>query len=359
MKKAPLFLFLFLSGCAFAVQIPAFHVKKPPHGVYRGVFHVHSNFSHDSSADLETIQKTAARANLDFVVVTDHNNMLAEEAYRIKELPHDPLLVFGSEVSTSEGHLIMLGVHEDPPPDKESGQEMIDWIHEKGGYSIIPHPFGKRSYWKNWDVERFDGIEIYNFFHDIFSASLTEFALEFTFLPPPYFLKALDTPMDKSLALWNERLAKGKVSAVAGTDAHLHYRFHGFSPENLLLSFQSVNIFAIADSPDENKIVEAIGKGRVFTAFEAMGDAGSFEFTAEAGGKTYRMGESVPAGVEASFHVKAPAPAAVKLLRDGHVILETEGTEFTQRTQEGGVYRVEVYKHKKPWIMANPIYIQK
>ena len=219
-----LFSFLLLSGCAFAVRWPAFNVNPPSGKVFRGVFHVHSEFSHDSKASLEDMIGAAEKAHLDFAVVTDHNNFLAADAYQKKDLPRRPLLIFGNEISSSEGHLIALGVYEEPPPDKEAGQELIEWIHEKGGYAIIPHPIGKKSYWKNWDVKGYDGIEIYNFFHSIYDIPTMEFGLEFAFLPPNLFLKALSRPMEKSLELWDQSLQNGKVAGFGGTDAHVHFK---------------------------------------------------------------------------------------------------------------------------------------
>lgn len=349
-----------LSGCAFAVRWPAFLVKRHESGkIFRGVFHVHSSFSHDSKADLEYIIRMAQKARLDFAVVTDHNNMLAAYAYRKKDLPRDPLLIFGNEISSSEGHLIALGVDEDPPPDKEAGQELIDWIHEKGGYAVIPHPLGKKSRWLNWDVKDFDGIEIYNFFHAIYGIPKIKFGLEFAFLPPGRFLKVLDRPMGKSLELWDRSLANGKVAGLGGTDAHVHFKTGGFSPENLLLSFQSVNVFALADKLEASKIIEALGKGRSFTAFEALGPAADFSFTAESEGRTYPMGGTLSQSPGIRFHAKTPEPAALRLVHNGHVIFEIEGTEFSHQGEGAGAYRVEVYKSGKPWIFSNPIYIEK
>ncbi len=359
-RRIGVFFFLVLfSGCAFAVRWPAFAVKSnKSEKVFRGVFHVHSFYSHDSKADFSDLIETARKANLDFVVVTDHNNTLAKEAYDRSSLPRDPLLVFGNEVSSSEGHIIMLGVYEEPPPDRESGQEVIDWAHEKGGYAIIPHPFSPKSDWDNWNVQNFDGIEIYNFFHSIYDSSLIEFGLEFAFLPPHYFLKALDRPMAKTLPLWDERLEKGRLAGLGGTDAHTHFKFGNFSPENLLLSYQAVNVFALADSLEPEKIVEALGKGRSFTAFETEGDAGQFSFTAEAGGNKYRMGDTIPVGSEITFRIQTPLPARILLIHHGNVILEHEGVEAVFKTGEAGAYRVEVQKNSKPWIMANPIYAE-
>lgn len=358
-KILALCLLVLLPGCTFVVRFPAFEVKRNPSGkVFRGVFHVHSDVSHDSKASLEYIYNTAKKANLDFVVVTDHNDTAAAQLYETSGLPKDPLLIFGNEISSSNGHLIALGVHEIPPPDKEAGQELIDWIHEKDGYAVIPHPLGRKekSRWLDWSVRRFDGIEVYNFFYNIFDNSLIEFGLEFAFLPPSIFLKVLDNRMTRYFELYDRVLQEGKVAAIGGTDAHLRFQFMGWSPENLLLSFQSVNTLVMTDSLAPEKIVEAIGKGRCFTAFEAFGDASDFVFQAEQGKRFYTMGDTLAVDFRKRFTVRAPQPSVIKLLRNGEVVSETQGTELSYEDDQAGAYRVEVYKGKKLWIISSPIY---
>mgnify|MGYP001559573191 CR=1 FL=1 len=352
--------FLALSSCTFVVRFPAFEVKRNPSGkIFRGVFHVHSSFSHDSKASLETIYQMAQKAHLDFVAVTDHNNVDAVESYEKSNLPKDPLLIFGNEISSSNGHLIALGVHEIPPPDKEAGQELVDWIHEKGGVAIIPHPLGKKSKWLDWEIRRFDGLEVYNFFHNIFDNNLIEFGLEFAFLPPSIFLRVLDNNMTRYFELYDRVLQHDKVAALSGTDAHVRFKIFGWTPENLLLSFQSVNTLVLADSLEPKKIIEAIGKGRCFTAFESFGDASDFIFQAEQGTRSYTMGDNLAADFPMHFTVRVPQPAKIRLLRDGQVVLEKEGTQAVYQDTQAGVYRVEVYRGKKLWIISSPIYSQK
>lgn len=348
-----------LPGCTFVVRFPAFEVKRNLSGkVFRGVFHVHSDVSHDSKASLEYIYKTAKKANLDFVAVTDHNDLSAAKLYETSGLPKDPLLIFGNEISSSNGHLIALGVNETPPPDKESGQELVDWIHEKGGYAVIPHPFGRKekSKWLDWSVRNFDGLEVYNFFYNIFDNSLIEFGLEFAFLPPSIFLKVLDNKMTRYFELYDKVLQDNKVAAIGGTDAHLRFQFMGWSPENLLLSFQSVNTLVLADSLEPSKITEALGKGRCFTAFEAFGDASDFVFQAEQGKRFYTMGDTLAVDFKKRFTVRVPQISTIKLLRDGKTVLEQEGTELFYEDDQSGAYRVEVYRGKKLWIISSPIY---
>ncbi len=144
-------------------------IPESGHQVFRGVFHVHTRFSglRDSKASLETVIRKAQKANLDFVIVTDHNTLAGAAAYRKMKTPARPILFFGDEISTRDGHLIALGISEEPPK-KLSSQALVDWIHQKHGSAILAHPFSPRTPWSNWDIRDFDGFEIYNFAHAVY-----------------------------------------------------------------------------------------------------------------------------------------------------------------------------------------------
>jgi len=74
-----------------------------------GVVHVHTTLS-DGAATPDEVIAAARAAGLKFVVITDHNNLDAKkwEGY------HDGVLVIvGTEVSTTAGHVLGLGI-EDP-----------------------------------------------------------------------------------------------------------------------------------------------------------------------------------------------------------------------------------------------------
>jgi len=103
---------LVLSGCALLVRSPLRLVLQGEGETlyHRGIFHVHSQYSHDSKASLETLLNTAHKAYLDFVVLTDHNNMDARKEYEKMDSERYPLLVIGTELSTPDGHLIALNL---------------------------------------------------------------------------------------------------------------------------------------------------------------------------------------------------------------------------------------------------------
>lgn len=104
--------------------------------------HVHTEGSWDSTAAVEDVLEAAAEAGLDGLAVTDHD-CIDHSLYAAERAPaFDLFAVPGVEVSTLEGHLLALGVRETPPEGRRFGWT-VDWVRERGGVAVAPHPFSR------------------------------------------------------------------------------------------------------------------------------------------------------------------------------------------------------------------------
>jgi predicted metal-dependent phosphoesterase TrpH len=126
--------------------------------------HVHSEASYDGSEPVELILEQAAEIGLDAVVITDHDVLY--ESIRAAELaPQYGLIgIPGVEVSTDDGHLLALGVEQMPPAGRPLA-ETVDWVRERGGVAVVPHPFQRSRHGvrrKTLAASDFDAIEVYN-----------------------------------------------------------------------------------------------------------------------------------------------------------------------------------------------------
>ena len=126
--------------------------------------HIHSNYS-DGHDEVKTILKAAARRRLAGLSITDHDTLRGSEKARkiIKEQKLDLILIPGAEVTTSEGHLLVLGVSEIPPRGL-SPEETTDLAHEQGGITIVPHPYHPFRH-AIGRVPKCDAVEVYNSKH--------------------------------------------------------------------------------------------------------------------------------------------------------------------------------------------------
>jgi predicted metal-dependent phosphoesterase TrpH len=94
--------------------------------------HVHTVRSKDAHTRIEDLPHIIRRKGLDGVAITEHDNFDPPEV--------DALTLPGIEVSTSDGHVIGLGVGETIPP-RLPADETMKRIHELGGIAIVPHPY--------------------------------------------------------------------------------------------------------------------------------------------------------------------------------------------------------------------------
>lgn len=197
--------------------------------------HVHTNYSHDGRASIEEIIESAIAKKLDGVVICDHDTMEGSYAARkyVADNDRNLIIIPGIEVTTSEGHLIVLGVEEGIGKGL-SPEETIRIAREKekenkGTVVIIaPHPFhpfrhsiGNLCVRPELDI---DAIETYN------SRYFFGFANEMA----------------------RRTAARNNITAVAGSDAH--------SAECVGLATVEVEV-GIAQNPESKTRVEAILKG--------------------------------------------------------------------------------------------------
>ena len=352
------FLLLLVSGCAFL--LPTRSITRRNSGVpskyLRGTFHVHSIFSNDSRAQLSRIVEFSEDFALDFVIITDHNTLVGQETYRTMERTQSPMLIFGDEISTDDGHLIALGIKEGPPPGMSS-QMLIDWIHENGGYAVVAHPFSKKRPWTNWQLRGIDGMEIYNFGHTLYETNKLKLLGTGLFFLPTSFLNVSRKLSADTFKFWDELQGNDPVVGLAATDAHL--KLLDLPPMRGVFrqALRSVTLYVPSDRFNEHAVLRNLMSGNSFMVFESLGIAPNFSFSAKTSVKTYQSGETITTKLPLTFFVEAPGAYEIRLLRDGTIVEKTRDEILTSPVIRPGAYRVEVYRRTKPWILTNPIYV--
>ena len=77
---------------------------------------------------------------------------------------------------------------------------------------------------------------------------------------------------------------------------------------------------------------------------------------------SWTIGDEVPTAGDLRLRAAAPLAGKLKLIRNGEVIAENEGSTLEQTVSEPGVYRVEVWLNlagePRPWILTSPIYVR-
>jgi predicted metal-dependent phosphoesterase TrpH len=126
--------------------------------------HVHSSHSNDGTVSPKEILKHAKKIKLDGIAITDHN-VIAGSLKLWNEFKNeaDFVVIPAMEVSTSEGHILALGVKEKVPRDL-SPKETIKRINDLGGLAVASHPY---RFWSGLGEENvksanFEAIEVVN-----------------------------------------------------------------------------------------------------------------------------------------------------------------------------------------------------
>lgn len=336
---------------------------------YQGVIHVHSRYS-DGSGSLKKIVGAANRAELDYLIITDHNILRHKEEGA--EGWHDKTLVLvGEEVSPFQGnHYLALGIEKPVNPEGKDAQEYIDEVKNQGGLGFIAHPDSqekrylllKKRPWTAWEAKDFTGIELWSYMYDWLN-SIKFFNLFYYFLCPA---RAIKGPSEKALKRWDKFTQERPVVAIGGADAHARH----IIPGGILKLFPYHQIFStlrthILTSPfqldldrDRSLVYSALRKGHSYISYDYLAEASGFIFRANTKHEEAIMGDEIEFSPGLTLRAFSPRPASLRLIGNGEVIKESEGNSLEMSLSSRGVYRLEVHLEGKPWIFTNPIYVR-
>jgi hypothetical protein len=346
--------------------------ESPDDGYTRvgGVVHVHTTLS-DGGGNPDEVVAAAQRVGLGFLVITDHNNLDAKPA----EGYHRGVLVLvGSELSTTAGHLLALGIADPVYRFSGGARDGLDDVEDLGGAAFAAHPMSPRDdfRWTGWDLPGPWGLELMNGDSEWRRASWGRLARlgALYVVNSKYALLSGLTPPTEALARWDGLLARRDGAGMVGADAHSRVpltkkRAVRFPSYEALFSLARNHVLLHAPlSGDAGKdgvvIVEALRQGRSYIGLDALAPADGFSFTAESAGRRLTMGETVASRPDVSLIVRGrmPAGARVRLLRDGKPLAESTAA-LTVKAPGPGVYRAEarVPGWDTPWVITNPIYV--
>lgn len=315
------------------VQVEYKLTFEPKHTrLLKGDLHTHTLAS-DGVHTAEELGWKALRNGLDFVAITDHNQMVTPDALpRLEGITFIP----GIEWTHYMGHANFLGCGKpyDAPfaaNSVEETRERFQSARSRGALAVINHPFeevAKLSY----DINQlpFDCLEVWN-------GPMRESNL-------------------KALGLWHSMLCAGKkVPIIGGSDYHRDTPF-------IFLGGPTTCVFARSRSAQD--ILSALRQGHAYITFAPNGP--SLKLTAG----DAMLGDSVPWEEVREMHIAVDdlqAGDVIKVITvsSGDVLLQAPAAgsfEGIHTMPQPGFARVEVYRAflpglpMLPALISNPVY---
>ncbi|MBB5713094.1 CehA/McbA family metallohydrolase [Sphingomonas xinjiangensis] len=333
---------------------------------YRGDLHLHTGDS-DGFCDsrrgrsvpcpIYRTVEAAEDARLDFIAITDHNNVGHYNAMReLQAFYDDVLLIPGREMTTEQGHANIFGTTEyiDHRLGEKSMPDMASMVrasHDAGALVSINHPGAPSDYrcrgcgWtaSRETYEQVDSIEVMN------AGNLWK------------QLAGADPMAD--VAIWEAEFAKGRrITAIGGSDNH------DMQLGRLGVGFPTTVV--LADALSERAILDGIKKGHVW--LDLTGKPGrSFDVTVRAPGAAGTIGDnlSLPAGQTLTIEVSVGGSSGGSLvgLLDGkpvpalsfdHLPSATSKVPLTWSSDGARHWiRFEVREGGKRILITNPVFL--
>ncbi|MFQ6617931.1 MAG: PHP domain-containing protein [Fidelibacterota bacterium] len=342
---------------------------------YIGAIHIHTIYSDGTAAIPEIIEK-ASEVGLNFLMFSDHHS-LKPKIMGFEGWHGGVLVLIGYEINDEEdkNHYLVFDMEEDISFPQRA-DAYVKKVNRMGGLGIVAHPDERRHNlekyppypWTEWNLNELIIIEIWNQMSQ-WMEGLTRWNKVWRYMHPRSSLK---TPTERTLRRWDGMNKFRKVVGVGGIDAHAHiyYLFNRIPLEIFpyKVQFKSIRTHIWTEKklnedvkfPECKEIIySSIKNGRCFISNYRWGNAKGFKFWAESGGSQFISGDTIARcerGVD--FFVKLPEKADIFLIKDGEKIYSNSGRDLYYRTDEGGIYRVEVLKKKRGWIYSNHMYLK-
>lgn len=375
---------------------------------YRANLHVHSAFSHDSRGTIDDIVKAAKSVGTSVVMFTEHP---ADHYDFFKDghqgLRDGVLLIPGAEMKG----LLVYPRHSVRGLDSGTPQEFTELVRNREGLVFLSHLEERMD----WEIRALTGVEIYNTHADAKDEKrlLTQLrnplwlfnsAELFRKYPQESYSALHDYPADY-LKRWDQLCEKFPQTGISANDAHQNIGLtvtlatgNKARVEDALgktlLELDATALAGLLSIPLPEKVGsvmfemrldpyanclrhvgthllmpeltaegvwQALNEGRAFVAFDWLADATGFDIAAVTAEKRHEMGSQVRLATDLQLAGHAPLAAHWKLLRNGTLLTESDGSNFAAKIEQPGNYRVELWLdvagEKRIWILSNPFYV--
>ncbi len=331
-----------------------------PDRIVVGAYHIHTDRS-DGSGSIDDVARAAAEVGLQFVILADHGTATTPPeppSYR-----HGVLVIDAVEVSSSDGHVVALGLREASPyPLAGEGRDVIEDVHRMGGWTVAAHPDSQKADLR-WRGPATDGIEWINAdseWRDDGTQRKIQAALHYLIRPAPAIASLFSRPR-ATLRRWDQWSRQRQVVGLAAVDAHARIGIDEQSEPRVARTILARPSYADMfrtlvqavwltrplsgdAATDADHILAALRAAQTYSVVTAIAAPAVLTVT------------STPSTMRAEV---AGAPAAVvSIWHAGREVGSARGA-VEVALGAAGLYRVEVRwpEFDVPWIVSAPVFV--
>ncbi|MCB9260620.1 MAG: hypothetical protein H6612_14835 [Ignavibacteriales bacterium] len=373
---------------------------------YKGVFHMHSYWSHDSRGTLEEILPAAKKAGFSFLFFSDHARSKQDTFPRSISGVYEGILF---EPGTESSSGLMISPLDTTILDWTKDQDsLINEIVLNNGLVIYVHT--EREH--NWNNPDFQAMEIYNIHTDYLDKNDGLFSIIINLLINGskyhhWVIREIYDEQTDILLNWDNLNKNRRITGVAAVDAHNNQSIRAkYLPdekiewvgpnaktmsidepgilENILLddsnkngwavkwevdpyfiSFNHVANHVFSDSLSSLSIKNNLVKGHAFISFQSLAKADGFQFFTVDKNNIVNaiLGDSIKVENASKLKAVSPYPVKFELIKDGKILISTENEYLFEygNTITKGNYRIVAKLNFNDqwvsWVFTNPIYI--
>lgn len=376
-------------------QLPSKYFSDPE--IAQGIIHVHSTFS-DGGGAPDVIAKEAAKAGMDFVILTDHNNYEARKSGFEKQYGRTDLFV-EMESATPAGHVISF--FSESATLKNSDYEAIIQSSYKqvvkkefypGLFVSIAHPTNIKNPWGRLD-KLADGLEVINFDSSWQRQALEspfQFLLTILIYPFNQSLSAMRfyDPFLKDFTAWDEMTAGGPGHfAYLAHDTHSKIKIdseRSLSWPGYFRTFKMASNVLFLKEPKaldfvtrKHQYYQSLRAGRLAIVYHSLFPFQGNSWVTQCGDTPFISGDVVTTGGSCEMVIRTPITPFSKIIRlikngeiTNEVSIEGNATAPLKLPLSGnGTYRVEVLakvhtalrvtlNRLVPYVLYSPVYVQ-
>lgn len=330
----------------------------PDHGLYedfRAVIHVHAEDSDHTKGTRPEVLAAAKKAGVRAVLFTDHRGPKPETWHGTRD---GVLFVAGSE--DGDGRLRF--------PNFDSNRAILP----QGELKFLSHIEERYEA----DTQGLDGMEICNRHSDqILDKGMQNFLSEavknpeqwraltnhFKAYPDAVFASGCDYRAE-IFAKWDRELQTRHFTGISANDAHQNVIINGFTFDPYEVSFRNLSTHILARELTEPEVRAALREGHCYVSHDWLCDPTGFHFAAVNNLGVFPMGDTALMQGTTRVVGLTPLPAKLKLIHEGKIVAQTNGTNLTYTAKNPGAYRLEAWLEiageERPWIYSNPVYLE-